>query len=105
MHRPTVGILALILLVVGAIALVFPGDEGSRQNVAAGCLRVGLILAVVWLALPELTRSTSRWFLLGTIAVAIVLARWPRLIVVVAVFLVAIAILRPRVKAYVGRGR
>ncbi|HEY4310455.1 MAG TPA: hypothetical protein VGN12_13465 [Pirellulales bacterium] len=105
MHRPTVGILALLLLIVGGIALLVPGDEGTHQNVAASCLRIGMILAVLWLALPELARPMSRWMLVGVVATVIVLAKYPRLIFFVGVFLGAIALLRPRLKAFNTRPR
>ncbi len=65
MHRPTVGVFALVLLVIGATALLVVDDSYTRQNVAGACLRIGAVLAALWLALPELQRSLNRWTLLA----------------------------------------
>jgi len=103
MHRPTVGILALILLAAGGLALVFPDDEGTRQNLAAACLRVGLILGVLWLALPEMARPASRWVFFSLLITIIVVASRPKLAIVAVVFLAGVLLLRPRLKALADR--
>jgi hypothetical protein len=105
MHRPTVGILALLLLVSGGIFLALSAEDDSWQTSAAGCLRVGAILAVLWLALPEVTRPVSRWILLAVVVGIFLVARRPQLIVLALVFLAGVAILRPRLKSYAQRPR
>jgi hypothetical protein len=105
MHRPTVGILALVLLVAGGIFLVLSAEDDSWQNAAAGCLRVGAILAVLWLALPEVTRPLGRWILVAVVVGIFLVAKRPQLIVLALVFLAGVAILRPRLKSYAGRPR
>ncbi|HVU86944.1 MAG TPA: hypothetical protein VHD36_06465 [Pirellulales bacterium] len=105
MHRPTVGILALLLLAVGGVAVLTPAGQLARPELGAACLRIGLILGVLWLALPDIARPVNRWIALGVIAAVILIARQPKLAILAAVFLVAIAILRPRVKSYVARGK
>ena len=105
MHRPTVGILALLLLVVGGATLMATSGQLARPELGAACLRIGLILGVLWLALPDIARPVNRWIALGVIAAVILIARQPKLAILAAVFLVAIAVLRPRVKSYVARGK
>ena len=103
MHRPTVGILALLLLIAGGVLLVVPADKDDWLNMAAGCLRVGSILAVLWLALPDVARPLSRWILVGVVVAVFLIAKRPQLIVLALVFLAGIALLRPRLKAYAAR--
>jgi hypothetical protein len=105
MHRPTVGILALVLLISGGVFLSKSANDSSWQNAAAGCLRVGAILAVLWLALPEVSRPLSRWILVAVVVGIFLVARRPQLIVLALVFLAGVAILRPRLKGVVGPPR
>jgi hypothetical protein len=103
MQRHLVGVLALILLAAGLLVLYGAGDEASRQNLGAGCLRMGAVLAVLWLALPDVARPASRWVVLGLVIAVFFLARNPKAIVLVLVFLAALALLRPRLWAYAAR--
>jgi len=105
MHRPTVGILALVLGIVGAVFLFAPGDADSHQSIAAPLLRVATILGVLWLALPAINRPVSRWVLLGIVMAIVIFVRRPQLILLVLAFLAGIAILRPRLKSLSARQR
>lgn len=97
MHRPTVGILAVVVLVLGALlSLLGSGDDSQAWG--AGLLRVGLALAALWLALPELMRF-PRWMLISVAVLLVVLARWPKQFFVALAVAVAFAILRPRMRA------
>jgi hypothetical protein len=97
MHRPTVGVLAIVVLLLGAIlSLVGVGDEAQAWG--AGLVRVGLALGALWLALPELKRL-PRWVLVAAAVLLVVLARFPKQFFVAIVVAVAFAILRPRVRA------
>ncbi len=104
MQRRIVGILALVLLAVGGLALASPADDGMRQNVAASCLRIGMVLGVLWLALPEFSRPASRWVFFALLVTIIVIASRPKLAVAAAVFMVGVLLLRPRLKSLTGRG-
>lgn len=93
MHRPTVGILAITLLTCAALSHVMKlGD-----TFASPCWRVGLVLTMLWLALPELVRIRQKWLvwllLAGLLLIAI---KATKLLPLVAVFLVVYAIIRPR---------
>lgn len=100
MHRPLVGILALVLLITGA-ASHFSGYGG--EPIAAACLRVGLVLAVLWLALPQVRQVKSK-VALGLIIAVLILATFrarllPALFKLAPVFIAALmllSLLRPR---------
>src|SRR5262245_50636074 len=54
MSRKLLGITAAVLLLVGCIA-AFNGPGGSTASgFAGGCIRVGLVLGALWLALPQI---------------------------------------------------
>ena len=69
MRRTTLGIIALLLLLVGGIA-VFNGPGGTDAWGFSGvCIKSGLVLGALWLALPQiqsvaarLPRSLLGWF-------------------------------------------
>jgi hypothetical protein len=103
MQRHLVGVLALILVAAGLAALWGAGNEATRQNLGAGCLRVGAVLAVLWLALPDVARPGSRWVVLGLVIAVFILTKYPKLIVLVLAFLAALALLRPRLRTYLAR--
>src|SRR5690349_5964810 len=60
MRRATLGIIALVLLVVGVIAaLRGPGGE-SAWGFSGVCIKSGLVLGALWLALPQIQAMFSR---------------------------------------------
>lgn len=60
MRRTTLGILAVLLLVVGIIAAFRGPEDGSAAGFAGGAVRVGLVLGALWLAWPQLASLASR---------------------------------------------
>jgi hypothetical protein len=59
MRRATLGIIALLLLVVGTVAL-FNGPGGSDAWGFSGvCIKSGLVLGALWLALPQLQAAMT----------------------------------------------
>jgi hypothetical protein len=61
MSRKALGIIAALLLVMGGITAVFgPGGNSSATGFAGGCIRVGLVLAALWLALPQIQAAVKR---------------------------------------------
>ena len=91
MHRPTVGLIALALL-AGAAACWFFG-LGSMALVTA-FWRVGLVLSVLWLALPDLVRVRSKFWLIVLLAAVIIAALRPRFLPLAVLFCIAFAVLR-----------
>ncbi|HUY92955.1 MAG TPA: hypothetical protein VMV10_29770 [Pirellulales bacterium] len=77
MHRPTIGIIAVALLAVGAASHVW----GFGGEVLEGaCLRVGLVMAMLWLALPQTRQLKSKLLLAGLAALFAVVAFRPRML-------------------------
>jgi hypothetical protein len=67
-------------------------------------MRVGLVLAVLWLALPELQRLPP-WWAAAIAGVLIVLTRFPRYFVGAVIVAVLLVILRPRMQSPEGKRR
>ena len=73
------------------------GHDDNTQWIMSVCLRVGLLLAAIWLALPQLAQLAQRmppWLAGGTLLVGLLVAIRPRLIVYVAPLLAAMAVLQ-----------
>ena len=102
--RTMVGVIGLVLLAVAAILTVVDA-EGKQEMWAGACLKVGMVMAAFWLALPSITRhedlgTASLWTLLGVLAAALIVARTkihPRIILsVLGVAVILLRVLRPR---------
>ncbi|MBM4088101.1 MAG: hypothetical protein FJ276_01535 [Planctomycetes bacterium] len=97
MRRHLLGIISLLLLAAAAYGLMrFGTKESHAEFLSSVCLRGGLVLGAIWLALPQLIRlfkSTSPWFvgLLGAASAVIVLR--PRTIVVLGPAILLLAVL------------
>jgi hypothetical protein len=66
MNRTLLGLIALVLLVVGGIAALRGPPDGSAAGLAGGCIRIGLVLGALWLALPQILaamHNLPRWAL------------------------------------------
>jgi len=94
MHRPTVGLIALALL-AAATASHFWGFGGEALE--GVCLRIGLVMAMLWLALPQTRQLKSKLVIGGLIAVFGIVAFRPKflpvLLKVAPVFLGALFVL------------
>jgi len=105
MHRPTLGMIAVVLLVAGAALHYWsPQGHGYPQFVAA-FVRVGAVLAALWLALPDVRQPQSRMLLIAAAVMILVLAVRPRLFLPALGILLAVAILRPRIASAARRMR
>src|SRR4051794_22836549 len=98
MLRAKVGILAILLLLIAAVLLVLPQQNESTAMWATACQRVGFVLAVMWLALPELQRM-SPWYAVAVVGVLIVMARFPRYLVAAVIVAILFLFLRPRMQS------
>jgi hypothetical protein len=90
MHRPTVGLIAIVLLAVGLATY-----HQAEDTLSAACLRVGVVMAILWFAEPQL-KNVPRWLAVGGVVGLLVALRWPRLLVVALPLAVVLWILRPR---------
>lgn len=94
MHRPSVGILALVLLTTGTALWTFGDNTDTTSAWVAACWRIGLALAALWLALPDMKRVPI-WLLAGLLFGALVVARNPRIMLIAVGAALAFAVLRP----------
>ena len=69
MRRTTLGIIALGLIIVGFLAAMNGPGGSSAWGFSGVCLKSGLVLGALWLALPQiqaiarsLPRSVIGWF-------------------------------------------
>ncbi|MBX3412080.1 MAG: hypothetical protein KF708_05125 [Pirellulales bacterium] len=97
MHRPSVGILALVLLATGTSLWAFGENTDTTAAWVAACWRIGLALAALWLALPDM-RRVPVWLLAGLLFVALVVARNPRIMLIAVGAALAFTVLRPFVQ-------
>ncbi len=93
MSRPLVAVIALLLLATGGASIIWPL---AGEELTSACLRVGLVMAALWLALPDTRQPANRWLMIGVLLLAVLLAIRPKLIPLAIVILIAMAILRPR---------
>ncbi|HEX7376876.1 MAG TPA: hypothetical protein VF278_07175 [Pirellulales bacterium] len=93
LQRSAIGVIALALLLSAAVCHWF-GQGGTAAASALG--RVGVVLAMLWLALPELSlvRGKLVWVLLAG-AMGLLLLK-PKLAPVVLLFCAVYAVLRMR---------
>jgi hypothetical protein len=99
MRRRVIGILALVLLLAGALFwLRSPAQRGVAMQIESACWRIGGCLALLWLAYPDL-RNIPRWFWLVALVSIVILARWPRLFLLAVPLLLVYALLRPLLTA------
>ena len=90
MHRPTIGLIALVLLVAGVATY-----QQSDTTLPAACLRMGLVMGIWWFAFPQLA-SLPRWLVFTTLGVLVVGAVRPRLLWVALPVIVLLWFLSPR---------
>ena len=95
MHRPTVAILASILLTGGVYLSLVDHDDGFTAGLHAACWRVGGLLVAIWIAHPQLVRLPAWIYAVGC-AAAVAIAVRPRLAIIVVPLVLAALWLRPR---------
>jgi len=97
MRRHTIGAVAIALLLAVGGFQIWPPASAMQQELYAACLRMGLLMALWWLAYPQTVRLPM-WIWVVIPASVVVVAWRPKLIVWVIPVVVAIAILWPRAK-------
>lgn len=98
-NRPLVGLLAIVCVATGVLVVGFD----SFENPWAGSLiRVGVVLAVLWMALPTSTRRAawtgmSPWITVAVVAIALFAVRRPLVFFpAAAAIILAVLVLKPR---------
>lgn len=98
MQRHILGVLSILFLIATGIILFFGiGEESQTRFFGGVCMRVGLTLGAIWLAMPQLEKLFHRfptwiwvWSLVGLVAATV---RWNVAIVVFGIVAI-IALLR-----------
>ncbi len=107
MQRTALGIIAFSLLAVGAAGAWF-APEGTWQATAGVCFRAGILLTVIWIALPDL-RKLPVWLMVSLLAGVVVtwylMGRYKAVIPFALGAIVMLALLRPRSRMSSGRRR
>jgi len=94
-RRLIIGIIALVLLAVAGYLWCFRPDGDFWTTLCGACVRVGAVMAALWLAFPSVSRVPG-WIYGIMLVGGIVVAVRPKWIVWVGPALVALWILRPR---------
>ncbi len=93
MRRHPIGIIAVVLLCGAAVLWLWPPVEGGYPALEAAFWRVGAVMALLWLAYPDLHRLPA--WLWGVLPLLfILLALRPRWFIYLIPVLLAIGILR-----------
>lgn len=91
--RPALAFFAIVLLVTG---LVMRGGTDDRLEAVSGaCLRVSVLMAIWWLAYPQL-RYIPRWLAVACGLMFLLVIRWPKLLLVAIPLLAVLWFLGPR---------
>ena len=93
MHRPSVGLIAVALLAGAAACYLFGVGSDALES---AFWRVGIVMALLWLALPDLLRVRHKFWWFAFVGALLVAVMKPRLLPLALVFCVVFAILRPR---------
>jgi hypothetical protein len=93
MHRPTIGAITVGLFGIAAVLwLIAPEHESTA---ALACVRVGIVMGVLWLAQPQLV-MLPRWIALTILGAMAVVAWRPKALLFALPVLVLLAVMRPR---------
>lgn len=88
--------MAVALFLGGLVFWIWsPKDQGALMQLEAACWRGGGCLAVLWLAYPDLL-NIPRWLWIALPVMILILAKWPRLFLLIIPLLILYAFIRPR---------
>src|SRR5262245_60625768 len=99
MNRKLLGWIALLLLAVGGLVAWQGPAGGNAAGIAGPCVKAGLVLGALWLALPQITRffaNVPRWFIAAGAGAAVLCVVNPWLILLVLPALPVLWFFAPR---------
>jgi hypothetical protein len=106
MRRHAIGIISIVLLLSSVALLVWQRVEPAkdwRYALMGATVRVGVLMAVIWLAYSELKRLPA--WMWGTLPILLaILAVRPRYLLIAVPVVIALAILKPRLPSRRIRG-
>ena len=95
MRRRAIGLIAIVLLVIAVVLQIGQWQDPNAADLESACLRIGAVMAVIWLAYAHLHRVPAwAWFTLPVFLVA--LARRPQWLLFLVPLAIALALLRPK---------
>jgi hypothetical protein len=95
MRRLAIGLIAIVLLLIAVVLQIGQWEDPNAADLESACLRIGAVMAVIWLAYEHLHRVPAwLWFSLPVLLFA--LARRPQWLLFLVPLVIALAILRPR---------
>jgi len=95
MRRHAIGTIALLLLLGAVVLWIWPVQWGGDEALLGALVRVGAVMAALWLAYPDVKRLPA-WVLATVPLLLVVLALRPRWFLILLPIVIALAILRPR---------
>ena len=96
--RTKIGVIGIVLLAVGGYVRWFPPEGLSNPDVLeAACIRIGSVMAVLWIAYPELIKLPT-WISAATMIATPVIAYRPKIALLILPLLFALWILSPKGK-------
>jgi len=95
MRRHAIGLIAIVLLVIAVIMQIGQWEDPNAADLESVCLRIGAVMAVIWLAYDHLQRAPA-WLWWALPVLLIVLARRPQWLLLLVPLVIALAILRPK---------
>ncbi len=101
-RRQVIGLYALALLTVAAVHLFVQPSGYAWRPLVAACVRVGVMLFLVWLAYPDLKQSPP-WLWASVLAAAVLVAWRPRLAAILIPVAVVIQVLRKQTRSPVDK--
>ncbi len=97
MRRHLIGIIAIMLLVGAVIFWIWPPTaQGWQIQLEAACWRLGALMAVLWVAYPQVYHMPA-WLLAMLPLLVVVLAIRPRWFLLALPIIIALAILKPQI--------
>jgi hypothetical protein len=107
MNRKLLGWIALLLIAVG-VSAIWSGPPGGAAGFAGPCIKAGLVLGALWLALPQITKfftNVPRWLIAAGAAAVVVCVINPWLILLALPALPLLWFFAPRAHAKVEEER
>lgn len=98
MRRHAIGIISIVLLLGAVWFLIWPASSAATLQLETACRRVGVLMAVLWLAYPQVHRMPS-WLWTTVPVLVLILAIRPRWLLLAVPLIIVLAILKPRIGA------
>ncbi len=103
MHRPTAGILAIVLLTVG-IGLSIGSESEIWQHFGGSCWKFGVLVGLIWFAHPQL-KKMPLWLPPMLLISLLIGLRWPKMLLWLLLAAVILYVIDPKKRRWPTSGR